>query len=191
MRKELSAAFMAFAAVGLVTSTARAQETKPASAKPTPVKDSASLAEPNTPAAPVAFPPQYRAWKHVKSVVIHGDKSPLFAWLGGIHHIYANEKAVKGLLGGKGEYADGAAFAMDVFESPDVNGAYVEGPRKFLATIVRDAKKYAATGAWGFQAWAQGDKTKPSLKGLADQKACATCHEQAASKGNVFTEWRP
>lgn len=185
--------------IALGASTAAAQDAKPGaqpkpfSGKQTDAKliEKVKPGDANKPAVAVSFPTDYRNWKHVKSMVIHGTNHPLFETLGGFHHVYANEKAVKGLMGGKGEYQDGAAFAFDLFEAPDANDTLTEGKRKFVATIVRDAKKYSETKKWGYQAWDEGDPAKPAMKSLSDQKMCAVCHEDAAAKSHVFTEWRP
>ena len=47
-------------------------------------------------AADVAYPEGYRDWHHVKSMVIQPGHG-LYDAFGGIHHLYANNKAVKGL----------------------------------------------------------------------------------------------
>jgi hypothetical protein len=45
------------------------------------------------------YPNGYRKWVHVGTTLV-GPQSPFFAGNGGIHHIYANEKAVKGYESG-------------------------------------------------------------------------------------------
>jgi hypothetical protein len=45
----------------------------------------------------------------------------------------------------------------DLHEFTVSDGSYVEGARKALAIMVKDSKKYASTGGWGFQLWAGGD----------------------------------
>ena len=53
----------------------------------------------------VPYPAGYSNWHHVKSMVI--DKGhPLYEAFGGIHHLYANPKAVAGYKSGK--FPDGA-----------------------------------------------------------------------------------
>lgn len=47
----------------------------------------------------VAYPKGYRDWMHVKSMVIESGH-PLYEAFGGIHHLYANEKAIEGYRGG-------------------------------------------------------------------------------------------
>lgn len=142
------------------------------------------------PAASVPFPKGYRDWTHVKSMVIHSDKHPLHGAFGGIHHVYANDKALKVLKSKKADYPKGAAFAFDLIEAPESGGAYTEGKRKFVAVMQRDAKKYADTEGWGWQVFEAGDPTKPAVKGLNEQKACATCHKEVEKKQFVFTDWR-
>ena len=43
----------------------------------------------------VPYPEGYRKWVHVGTALV-GPQSPFFATGGGIHHIYANDKAMKG-----------------------------------------------------------------------------------------------
>jgi hypothetical protein len=53
--------------------------------------------------------------------------------------------------------------------------------------MVKDAKKYAATGGWGF---AQFDKDgKPANEAM--HKACFPCHESAQAHDFVFTRYAP
>ena len=73
-------------------------------------------------------------------------------------------------------YPRGTIFADDIHEFTVNDGAYVEGERKVLAVMVRDAEKYAATGGWGFQAWLEGDPKKPVVTDAAKQ--CFGCHTQ-------------
>jgi len=49
--------------------------------------------------AMVKYPEGYRNWVHVKSMVIQQGHS-LYESFGGIHHIYANEKALKAMKSG-------------------------------------------------------------------------------------------
>ena len=49
--------------------------------------------------------------------------------------------------------------------------------------MVKDAKKYASTGGWGFQAWAGGDPKKPLV--TEPGKMCFACH--TPQKANDYT----
>ena len=138
----------------------------------------------------VPFPKGYRDWTHVKSMVIFSEKHPLYGAFAGIHHIYADNKALKSLKGSK-DFPKGAMFAFDLLAIDEASGAYTESKRKFVAVMVRDAKKYKDTKGWGWQAFADGDPKKPQLNTMASQKACATCHTEVNSKYFVFVGWRP
>ncbi len=63
----------------------------------------------------VPYPDGYRQWTHVKSMVIQKGH-PLYEAFGGIHHIYANEKALRAMQAGK-PYPDGAVLVFDLLEA--------------------------------------------------------------------------
>jgi hypothetical protein len=65
----------------------------------------------------------------------------------------------------------------------------VEGPRKATAIMLKDKKKYAATGGWGFQAWAGGDPTKPLVTDPAKQ--CFECHQPKKNQDYVYSTYIP
>ena len=134
---------------------------------------------------PVPYPDGYRAWRHVKSMVILPGH-PLADPFAGIHHVYGNDKALQGLA--SGTYADGAVFVFDLLEGGVKDNAVAEGPRKLIGVMHRNMKAYAATGGWGFEGFA-GDARDKRL--VADGgKSCFACHEQRKDKAFVFTENR-
>ncbi len=67
------------------------------------------------------------------------------------------------------------------------DGAYHQGGRKFLTVMVKDSKKYASTGGWGFQAWPGGDPTKAIVDD--SQKQCFTCHVPKKGNDYVFSTY--
>jgi hypothetical protein len=69
------------------------------------------------------------------------------------------------------------------------DGSYVEGPRKALAIMLKDKTKYAATGSWGFQAWAGGDSTKPMVTDATKQ--CFECHQSRNDQDYVYSTYIP
>jgi Cytochrome P460 len=84
------------------------------------------------------LPTGYRTWFHVNTMVI--DKaSPLFEALGGMHNVYANARAADALKKG-GSYPNGSQFVTDLHDFTITEGSYVEGPRKAVATMVKDSK---------------------------------------------------
>jgi Cytochrome P460 len=52
--------------------------------------------------------------------------------------------------------------------------------------MVKDSKRYATTGGWGF---AQFDNGKPAQNVV--QSACFACHEPAKARDFVFTRYAP
>lgn len=142
-----------------------------------------ALADP--PAVP--YPKGYRDWHHVKSMVIQPGH-PLHGAFGGIHHLYANRAAVAGYA--KGAFPDGAVIVFDLIEAIDADHAIVEGARKVVGVMHRDAKRYAATGGWGFEGFA-GDSATNRVVGGNAASACFECHRPQAADQFVFSRTRP
>jgi len=135
----------------------------------------------------IGFPTGYRNWFHVNTMVV--DKaSPLFEALGGMHNVYVNAEGLEALKKGT-PYPDKTVFVSDVHQFAVTDGSYVEGDRKALATMVKDSKKYAATGGWGFQVWLGGDPNKPGVTDAAKQ--CFECHQPKTSQDYVFSTYLP
>lgn len=55
--------------------------------------------------------------------------------------------------------------------------------------MVKDVKKYATTGGWGFQLWAEGDPKKPVVTDAAKQ--CFACHEPKKDQDYVYSTYIP
>jgi len=52
--------------------------------------------------------------------------------------------------------------------------------------MVKDSKKYAASGGWGY-----GDFTNDKPGNEALHKTCFPCHEPAKARDYVFTRYAP
>lgn len=141
------------------------------------------------PSEDIAYPEDYRNWTHVKSMVIHDPSHPLHEAFGGIHHVYVNQAGAARVRGGSGAYPEGSIFVFDLLEANLGGGAYVEGHRKVLAVMVKDSRRFASTGGWGFQGWAGGDRSKPVVKDAATE--CFQCHTPQKANDYVFSTWRP
>jgi len=137
-------------------------------------------------AADVAYPDGYRDWHHVKSMVIQPGHG-LYEAFGGIHHLYANRKALEGYRTGK--FPDGAVIVFDLLEAPAEVGAITEGRRKVVGVMARDARKFAATGGWGFEGF-KGDSRTERAVGADAAKACFACHAPQKDRGYVFSSLR-
>lgn len=136
--------------------------------------------------APVPYPEGYRDWTHVKSMVINPGH-PLYDAFGGIHHLYANRKALQGYRSGK--FPDGAVIVFDLLEAKDGGNAVQEGGRKVLGVMHKDAKKWKDTGGWGFEGFKGDSKTERAV-GRNAAGACYACHTQQKDKDFVFSAYR-
>lgn len=141
----------------------------------------AVAAEPTVP-----YPAGYRDWHHVKSMVIE-EGHPLFASFGGIHHIYANEKAMKGYRGKS--FPDGSVIIFDLLEAVHDGNAVTEGARKVVGVMHKDSKKFKATGGWGFEGFGGGDQAK-RVVGNNAASACFACHQPKKAQDYTFSRLR-
>ena len=62
----------------------------------------------------------------------------------------------------------------------------VAGPPTNVQFMVKDSKKYAATGGWGFAQFTDG---KPDSEAL--HKTCFSCHAPGKDRDFVFTRYSP
>ena len=140
----------------------------------------------------IPFPSGFRDWFLVNSMIVTKD-SPISDQIGGIHHIYVNAVGLATLKnGGPFPYPDGTVFADDVHEFSVKDGSYVEGKKKAVPVMVKDAKKYSATGGWGFQVWGGGDASKPLVPDTAHAvTACFACHTPQKERDYTFSTYIP
>ena len=140
----------------------------------------------------VQFPNGFRDWFVVNSMIVTKD-SPIFGQIGGMHIIYVNAKGLPTLKkGGPFPYPDGTVFADDVHEFSVKDGSYVEGSKKAVPVMVKDAKKYPSTGGWGFQVWAGGDPSKPLVPDSDHAiQACFACHTPQKEQDYTFSTYIP
>src|SRR5579871_331082 len=134
----------------------------------------------------VPFPTEFRKWTHVKSLLV-GPKSDAFATEGGIHHIYANDKAVEGYETGK--FPDGSVIVYDLLETKEIAGNTIEGETRRVDVMVKQSERYHATGGWEFMSFPQGNPTNGSLP-TARKATCFACHAHQKDHDFVFSEFR-
>jgi hypothetical protein len=138
----------------------------------------------------IKIPQGYRDWRLISVAHEEGKLNDLRAVLG-------NDIAIKAYREGTLPFPDGAIIARlawnyvpseennKVFGHPQ---SFVAGPATNVQFMVKDSKKYAATGGWGF---AQFDKDgKPNLPEAA-LKTCFPCHEPGKARDFVFTRYAP
>ncbi len=136
----------------------------------------------------VKIPPGYRDWRLI-SVAHEGGK------LNDLRAILGNDVAIEALREGKLPFPDGAIIARLAWsyvpseENNKVFGSaqsFVAGPPTNVQFMVKDSKKYSATGGWGFAQFKDG---KPADETLL--KTCFPCHVPIESRDFVFTHYSP
>ena len=132
------------------------------------------------------FPREFRKWAHVKSVLV-GPQSAAFATEGGIHHIYANQKALEGYETGK--FPDGSMIVYDLLETKEVAGNTIEGHTRRIDVMVKESERSRATAGWKFMSFPGGNPADGKLS-AERQAACAACHAKRNDHDSVFSEFR-
>jgi hypothetical protein len=136
----------------------------------------------------IKIPPGYRDWKLISVAHEEGNLNDLRALLG-------NDLAIKAYREGKLPFPDGSMIARLAWsyvpseENNKVFGraqSFVPGPTTNVQFMVKDSKKYAATGGWGFAQFKDG---KPADAALL--KTCFPCHEPVKARDFVFTQYAP
>jgi hypothetical protein len=141
----------------------------------------------------VTIPPGYRDWKMIALAELKTDKvDQLRAQLG-------NEIAIKAYKEGTLPFPDGSIivalhwtrvsseFNNEVLAGPFPGAqSFVVGSPVNMQVMVKDSKKYAATGGWGFGDFKDG---KPGDEAL--HKTCFSCHEPVKNRDFVFTRYAP
>jgi hypothetical protein len=144
--------------------------------------------EDRSPIYGIKIPTGYRNWKLISVTHEEGDFNQLRAQLG-------NDIAIKAYREGKLPFPDGAIIIalhwkrVPSDEDNNVFGkvqAFVAGSPVNMQIMVKDSKKYAASGGWGFADFTDG---KPADE--AKHKTCFACHEPAKDHDFVFTRYAP
>jgi hypothetical protein len=133
------------------------------------------------------IPKDFQHWYLANSMLVTKEPNET-GLITGVHLIYVNPVGFDRLKrGGSAQYPDGTVFVDDVREFSLEDGVYHQGVRKFVTVMVKDLKKYASTGGWGFQAWPGGDVTKPIVNDSVKQ--CFTCHVPKKENDYVFSTY--
>ena len=126
----------------------------------------------------VTIPEGYRDWKLI--AVAHE------AGLDELRGVLGNAIAVKAYEQGAQPFPDGTILAKLAWKHmalPAPEGAFVTGAATTVQIMVKDSRKYASTGGWGFGRFIDG---KPVDE--AQHKTCFACHEAYAKDHDyVFT----
>ncbi|WP_213806283.1 cytochrome P460 family protein [Granulicella sp. dw_53] len=141
-----------------------------------------------TPITEIKVPAGYRDWRLISIAHEAGNLNDIRAILG-------NDAAIKAYREEKLPFPDGtiiARLAWSYLPSEENNKvfgreqSFVAGPPTNVQFMIKDSKKYAATGGWGFAQFTGG---KPANEAVP--KACFSCHEPVKDRDFVFTHYAP
>jgi len=137
----------------------------------------------------VKIPPGYRDWRLISVAREEGSLNDIRAILG-------NDVAINAYREGKLPFPDGTIIARLAwsYDASEENNKVFGRPQSFVAGppkngvqfMVKDSKKYASTGGWGF---AQFDDGKPADEAVL--KTCFPCHQAIKARDLVFTRYAP
>jgi hypothetical protein len=116
-----------------------------------------------------------------------GPESPDYKATGGLHHIYANDKAVEGYE--KGRFPDGSVIVYDLLNVQTKDGITIEGERRYVTVMHKDSSRYPDTGGWGFEVFPKNSKTNRTVWPNAKTK-CYDCHTNRKENDYVFGPFR-
>jgi len=136
----------------------------------------------------IKIPPGYRDWRLISVAHEEGNLNDLRALLG-------NDVAIEAYREGKLPFPDGTIIARLAWsyvpseENNKVFGrsqSFVAGAATNVQFMVKDSRKYSATGGWGFAQFKDG---KPADEALL--KTCFPCHVPVKGRDFVFTRYTP
>ena len=137
------------------------------------------------------IPPGYRDWRVVSVAHEAGDLNDIRAVLG-------NDIAIEAYRTGKLPFPEGAIVGRIAWsyvaseENNKVFGreqSFVAGAPTdtYLQFMVKDSKKYAATGGWGYSSFDKDGKPTDA----AQMTACFTCHQAIQDRDFIFSRYTP
>jgi hypothetical protein len=139
------------------------------------------------PLSGIELPDGYRDWRLISVAREEGALDDIRAVLG-------NDVAIRAYRDSTRPFPDGAIVARLAWslESSEENDrafgrrqSFVAGaPKNGVQFMVKDSKKYAATGGWGY---AQFNDGVPASEAV--HQTCFACHAPARSRDFVFTNY--
>lgn len=136
----------------------------------------------------IKIPAGYRDWKLISVAHEAGNLNDLRAVLG-------NDVAIKAYRDGNRPFPNGAIIARLawIYTISDENNkvfgrdqSFVAGAPTNVQFMVKDSKRYAATGGWGFAQFKDGQPADAAVG-----RTCFACHEPVEDRDFVFTHYAP
>lgn len=142
----------------------------------------------SSPVYGVTLPPGYRDWKLVSVAQENGKNNDIRAILG-------NDIALRAFRSGKRPFPDGSVIVRLAwrYQSSPRNDAVFPAPQSFVAgaptnvqVSVKDSKRYAASGGWGYGQFDGGKANQDETL----TRSCLACHAKLDRSADfVFTDY--
>ena len=137
----------------------------------------------------IKVPEGYRDWRLIS---VAREEAPL----DDVRAILGNDIAISAYRSAQRSFPDGtiiSRLAWSYVPSEANNTAFgrhqsfVAGlPKNGVQFMIKDSKKYASTGGWGFAHFNDG---KPASEAV--HNTCFACHQSASARDFVFTDYAP
>jgi hypothetical protein len=131
----------------------------------------------------VTIPDGYRKWEMIAPSI---EAAPLDE----LRVILGNPKAIKAIESSTLPYPDGTILVKLAYkrkQSPDFEPATVPGQPTTVQVMVKDSRRYASTGGWGFGRFVNGQPVDE-----AQHQTCFACHAaRVKDRDYVFTRFAP
>ncbi|WP_456622523.1 MULTISPECIES: cytochrome P460 family protein [unclassified Bradyrhizobium] len=131
----------------------------------------------------VTIPNGYKQWELIAPAE---EAAPLDE----LRAVVGNQTAIDAYQAGKLPFPDGTILVKRAWkrkQSPEFASATIPGAATTVQVMVKDSKKYASTGGWGFGRFING---KPVDE--AQHRTCFACHDaRAKGRDYVFTRLAP
>jgi hypothetical protein len=128
-------------------------------------------------------PDGYRSWE----LLAPARHAPPFHEL---RVVLGNDMAVRAYRKGTLPFPDGSVLvklAWKEVQSPEFASATIPGAATTVQVMVKDSKKYASSGGWGFGRYIDGAPADE-----AQHRTCFACHEsRVKDRDYVFTRRAP
>jgi hypothetical protein len=151
-------------------------------AGPTPF-DGSPIGKRVSPIYGVTLPESYRTWALVAP-------SQETRGLDELRAVVGNPASMAAYRNGTLPFPDGAILVKLAFKrvrSSEYPAAFVPGPATTVQVMVKDSKRYASTGGWGFGRFINGVPVDE-----AQHRTCFACHQaHVHSHDLVFTRYAP
>jgi hypothetical protein len=173
----------------IIREKSQAQENGSRLSNKTDAATSDVVSSKGSPVPVTEIPAGYRDWRFISVAHEEGNLHSFAAVLG-------NDVAIEAYREKKLPYPDGTIIAALHYhhiaseENNKIFGqdqSFVPGDPSNIQFMIKDSKKYASTGGWGFGHFQDG---KP-ITDTAKINACFNCHAKIKERDLVFTRYAP